>query len=103
MNEIDWKFILAVSPWWGGFYERMVQTVKRSLRKILRRSSVTYDELNTIIIEIEAVINSRPLCYIYTDEVDEVLTPSHLFMGRRLISHKGYLPMEIYDESPESL
>ena len=33
-NDINWKYILEVSPWWGGFYERMVQTVKRSLRKI---------------------------------------------------------------------
>ena len=37
--------------------------------------------------EIEGVINSRPLTYVYSDEVCEgPLTPSHLVMGRRLLS-----------------
>ena len=85
------------------FYERMVQTVKRALRKILRRNSASYDELLTIIIEVEAVINCRPLCYLYSDEVDEVLTPSHLMMGRRLLSEKKDAPLEVYEETEKSL
>ena len=77
------------SPWWGGFWERMVKTVKRSLRKILKKTKVTYEELLTLIIETEGVINSRPLCYLYSDSsVDEVLTPSHLMFGRRLLSRE---------------
>ena len=32
--NISWKFIVAASPWWGGFWERLVQSVKRSLRTI---------------------------------------------------------------------
>ena len=100
---IDWKHILEVSPWWGGFYERLVKTVKRSLRKILRRTTVTYDELLTIIIEIEAVMNSRPLCYQYSDEVDEVLTPSHMDKGKRLLSSRKSLPTAVHDETPTSL
>ena len=102
-KEIEWKYILEVSPWWGGFYERMVQTVKRSLRKILRRTSISYDELHTIVVEIEAVINCRPLCYLYSDEPDEVLTPSHLIMGRRLLSNCRRGPIEIHDETVKSL
>ena len=102
-RSIEWKYILEVSPWWGGFYERMVQTVKRALRKILRRTSATYDELLTIVTEIEAVINCRPLCYLYSDEVDEVLTPSHLLMGRRMLSPRNSVPIRIYDESEQSL
>ena len=32
--NISWKFNIAASPWWGGFWERLVQSVKRSLRTI---------------------------------------------------------------------
>ena len=63
----------------------MVQAVKRSLQKVLFRAAVNYEELQTVIIEIEGVINSRPLTYIY-NEVEDVLTPSHLLLGRRLLS-----------------
>ena len=43
--NISWKFIVATSPWWGGFWERLVQSVKRSLWKILFRPTVKYEEL----------------------------------------------------------
>ena len=84
--NISWKFIVAASPWWGGFWERLVQSVKRSLQKILFRSTVDYEELVTIAIEIEGIINCRPLTYIYNDNTEEVATPSHLIYGRRLLS-----------------
>ena len=77
---------MEVCPWWGGFYERMVQTVKRPLRKILKRANVKYEELLTILNEIEAVVNCRPLCFLYSDDIEEAITPSHLISGRRLIS-----------------
>ena len=81
-----WKFILSSSPWWGGFWERLVQSTKRCLRKILGKSKLNYEELETIIVEIEGVLNSRPLCYVYDDPSVDVLTPSHLMVGRRLLS-----------------
>ena len=69
----------------------------------MQRTSASYDELRTVITKIEAVVNCRPLCYLYSDEVDEVLTPSHLIHGRRLLSRRKMLPSEIYDESPSTL
>ena len=80
----EWKFILEASPWWGGFWERLVQSTKRCLRKSLGKSMLTYEELLTVLVEIECVLNSRP--YIYDDSVDDVITPSHLLFGRRLLS-----------------
>jgi hypothetical protein len=64
---------------------------------------VTYDELRTIIAEIEAVVNCRPLCYLYSDDIEEALTPSHLLSGKRLISANRTFPDEILDETPKSL
>ena len=56
--------------------------MKRSLRKILRRSTVNYEELVTIETEIEGIFNCRTLTYIYSDNAEEVVTPSHLILGR---------------------
>ena len=34
-HEVQWKFNIPLSPWWGGFYERMVAILKSSLKKTL--------------------------------------------------------------------
>ena len=60
--NIKWKYIIEAAPWWGGFYERIVGSVKRALRKILFHATVTYEERLTVIAEIECILNSRPLC-----------------------------------------
>ena len=81
----SWRYIL-VSPWWGGFWERLVQVVRRSIRKFLTKSKLTYEELLTVICEIESVVNSRPLCCVYNNNIEEVITPSHLLLGRRVLT-----------------
>ena len=40
----------------------------------------------TIFVEVEGVLNSRTLTYVYSEDIDEPLTPSHLLLGRRLLS-----------------
>ena len=84
---VEWKFIVPASSWWGGFWERIVRMVKRVLHKVLFRAAINYEELLTVIVEIEGVINSRPLTYMF-NEIEDVLTPSHLLLGRRLLSDK---------------
>ena len=59
-NQINWKFIVERTPWWGGFWERMVGITKRCLR-------ITFEELCTVIVEIEGIVNSRPFTYLYDD------------------------------------
>ena len=67
------------------FYERLVKSVKLSLKNCLRNPRLNYDELSTTLVEVEAVLNSRPLTYVY-DEFEEPLTPSHRVIGRRILS-----------------
>ena len=57
--------------------------VKRCLRKVLGNSRLTYDELSTILTEVESTLNSLPLTYLYV-ELGEALTSSHLLHGDRL-------------------
>ncbi len=76
---ISWRYIPELSPWMGGFYERLVGMVKRGLKKALGKRLATSDHLHTIITEVEAVLNSRPLMYLDSDLEDQVaLTPGDL-------------------------
>ena len=65
----------------GGMFERMVQSVKMCLRKVLGNARLSSEELTTILTEVECTLNSRPLTYQY--EEGEVLTSLHLIFGRR--------------------
>jgi len=77
-SGINWHFIVELAPWMGGFYERLVGIVKRSLRKSMGRKLLTLIQLQTLIKEVEAVVNSRPLVYVSDDINSTVsLTPSH--------------------------
>ena len=76
------RFILPASPWWEGFYEHLVRTVKACLKKTLGKAFVTFEELQTILCEIEVAVNNRPLAYVSEDDLDKALTPFHLMYGR---------------------
>ncbi|XP_006818999.1 uncharacterized protein LOC102803656, partial [Saccoglossus kowalevskii] len=94
-NRIQWRFIPKRAPWFGGFWERLIGLTKTAIKKVLGRSFVTYDELNTILVEIESVLNERPLTYVSSDKEDPTpLTPSHLLHGRSLTC----VPYRIIDD-----
>ncbi|GBN44278.1 hypothetical protein AVEN_211377-1 [Araneus ventricosus] len=67
IQRITWKFIPPTAAWWGGFWERLVRTVKDLLRRTLGKAIFTYEELLTILCECEKVVNSRPLTYLSED------------------------------------
>ena len=85
-QKVKRRFNLERAPWWGGFFERMVRCFKRCLKKILKSAKLTYEELLTVVVEIEYVLNSRPLTHVSSEDRVEPLTPSHLLTGRRLLS-----------------
>ena len=76
----------------GGFFERLkMRCVKRCLKNTLATARLAYEELLTVLIQIEGVLNSRPLTYLCEDG-GEPLTPSHLIVRRRLFSPPSHLP-----------
>ena len=81
-KDIKWKFIVEHAPWMGGVYERLVGLVKRCLRKSLGRRHLKSDELATVLIEVEAIINSRPLVTRGSLGEGEALTPAHFLTLR---------------------
>lgn len=70
IQRIIWKFIPPCAPCWGGFWERIVQMVKKILRRVLGNACLCYEELVTILCNCEAVFNSRPLTYLSEDPDD---------------------------------
>ena len=83
---VEWVFNIERAPWWGGCFECMVQMTKRCLKKTIGCAKLTYDELITAVTKVDSIINSRPLSYISSDDMDEPLTPAQLLAGRRLLS-----------------
>ena len=77
-QRIKWSLIVQLSPWMGGFYERLVGISKMALRKAIGKTCLTMLQLQTFLTETEAIINSRPLVYLGEDLNDSTaLTPSH--------------------------
>lgn len=84
-KSIQWEFNPPESPHMGGVWERMVRSVKTSLNAILMSDSISLNDytLMTVLTEVEALVNSRPLTPVSDDVIDmEALTPNHFIMGR---------------------
>ena len=82
---VSWRFIPKRVPWYGGFWERLIGLTKTAIKKVLGRRHVSLPTLETITVEIEAILNDRPLTFVSSDLGDpEPLTPSHLLHGRRI-------------------
>ena len=97
------SFSIQCAPWWGGFFERMVQLLKYCLHKMVGQLRLTYDELLTSVTEVEMILNSRPLTFIAASDMDEPVTPSHLILGKRLMTLPHYFAFtNSEDYSPDS-
>ena len=95
--QLTWSFNLEKAPWQGGFFERLIQSAKRCLKRTIGNSKLSYDELVTVVAEVELILNSRPLSYVSTEDLEEPLTPSYLIIGRRLLSLPGVTSQGIED------
>ena len=69
---INWKFNLDCAPWFGGIWERLVASVKRCMKKVIGTERLTFVELQTVISEIEFILNKRPIGVDYDDDLEDV-------------------------------
>jgi hypothetical protein len=60
-NGVSWKCIVEKVAWHGGFWERLIKSVKRCLKKSIGRATLSFEELRTILIEIESTLNNLEL------------------------------------------
>ena len=79
-KKIQWKFIVPRAPWRGRFYERLVKSIKLPLKKIFGNAMLDAEQMATVLTEIEAQINSRPLTYVGAEPNDlNVLKYAQIF------------------------
>ena len=92
--KIEWHFIPDRAPHFGGIWEAAVKSAKYCLKRAIRKTMLTFEELTTVFCQAEACLNSRP--YLSQDSHSPAgempLTPGHFLTGR---------PLGVYPESPE--
>lgn len=72
-------------PHSGGLWEAAIKSIKNHLRKTLGNAALTYEEMTTILVRIEACLNSRPITPLSSDPSDlNALTPGHFLVGGAL-------------------
>lgn len=64
---IQFKFIPAYSPVFGVLWEAGIKSAKYHIKRVVRTTILTYEEMNTVMIQVEGVLNSRPLTPLSTD------------------------------------
>ncbi|XP_057373120.1 uncharacterized protein LOC130693974 [Daphnia carinata] len=93
-QEIDWHFSPPHGPHFGSVWERIVQSCKRTMKTSIGNCLVTDQVLRTVITEVAALLNARPLTHLSMDPEDpDPLTPNHFLYG----GARPYLPLQLAD------
>jgi len=94
-----WHFNPPSAPHFSGLWESGVKSAKYHLLRVLKEGSLTYSELETLLCQVEACLNSRPLTPMSSDPFDmDPLTPAHFLIGGPMFFHK-----DVSNESPNRL
>lgn len=86
-SRMKWSFITPRSPHKGGAWESMIKVVKTHLYRVIGQQLLSYEELCTVLTQIECLLNSRPLTVLSSDPAEpSALTPSHFLHTAPLFS-----------------
>lgn len=90
-NGTDWRFMAPASPQQGGIYEAAVKSIKYHLKRIVGIKKLAYEQFVTLLIQIEAILNSRPLHPLSDDPNDiQALTPGHFLISEPFINPPAF-------------
>ncbi|CAK1584061.1 unnamed protein product [Parnassius mnemosyne] len=82
----NWHFIPPRAPHFGGLWESGIKSTKHHLKRVIGTETLTYEEISTLLYQIEACLNSRPLSQVSTNAQDPTpLTPGHFIIGEPLV------------------
>ena len=100
-KNIDWRFNSPYSSHHGGAWERLIRSVRRILLSLINEQFLNEETLQTLMCEIETILNARPLTTISNDPRDlDVITPNHLLLFNNTNSLPPGLfnPKDIYSK-----
>lgn len=84
-DNIQWHFIPPKTPNFGGLWEAGIKSVKHHLKRVIGNNYLNYEEFITVLVQVESILNSRPLCPLSSDPSDLTpLTPAHFLIGKSL-------------------
>ncbi|KMQ86702.1 hypothetical protein RF55_14258 [Lasius niger] len=84
-SRVQWRFNPPSAPHFGGLWEAAVKATKHHLRRIIGNATFTYEEMATLLTQIEACLNLRPLSALSDDPADlTALTPGHFLIDSAL-------------------
>ncbi|KAJ0169552.1 hypothetical protein K1T71_014737 [Dendrolimus kikuchii] len=88
----EWHFIPPHSPNFGGIWEAGIKSTKFHLKRTIGDSCLTYEEISTLLSQVEACLNSRPINVISNSDPSELLplTPGHFLIGEPLVAVPDY-------------
>lgn len=87
-ERISFHFIPSYSPVFGGLWEAGIKSVKYHIKRVIGQTVLTYEELYTVLVQIEGILNSRPLTPMTADQEDmSYLSPAHFLTGSSLSSY----------------
>lgn len=81
IRRIEWNTIPPRAPHFGGLWESNIKSIKSHLYRVVGTQLLCYEELLTVLTQIEALLNSRPLCLLSSCHYPEALTPAHFLMS----------------------
>ncbi|XP_018398199.1 PREDICTED: uncharacterized protein LOC108776166 [Cyphomyrmex costatus] len=81
-QRITWNFIPSNAPHCGGLWEAAIKSAKFHLYRIIGNAHLTFEEMQTILCDVEAILNSRPIAPLSEDPNDlAYLSPGHFLIG----------------------